>query len=292
MRVLVTGAEGQLGRSLVARLGDAGHQPVGIDLADGDLADPGVAARLLAELGPDQVVHAAAYTAVDRAESERDLAERGNAVATARLAEACDAAGCALTAISTDYVFDGEQSAGYREDATRRPVNWYGETKAHAEEAVLAMVSARSRVVRTSWLFGHGPANFVRTMRRLLAERDRLRVVDDQHGSPTYGPDLARLVVDLLGTDAGGVFHGTNRGVTTWCGFAREIARLSGHDPARIEPCTSEEYPTPAARPRWSVLLETRLDALGIAPAPGWQDGLARYLAWLDRQEAEEGARP
>ncbi len=292
MRVLVTGAEGQLGRSLVTRLGDVGHRPIGVDLVDGDLAEPGVASRVLADREPDQVVHAAAYTAVDRAESERDLAERGNAVATARLADACEAAGCPLTAISTDYVFDGEQSAGYPEDAPRRPVNWYGETKARAEEAVLAMSSVPSRVVRTSWLFGHGPANFVLTMRRLLAERDRLRVVDDQHGSPTYGPDLARLVVDLLGSDAGGVFHGTNRGVTTWCGFAREIARLSGRESTRVESCTSAEYPTAAARPRWSVLLETRLDALGIAPAPGWQDGLARYLAWLDRREADGGAHP
>lgn len=288
MRVLVTGANGQLGRALLTCLPAGGHEPVGVDLVDGDLAEPSVARDILARVQPAQVIHAAAYTAVDRAESERDEAESANAVATARLAAACEAAGCPLTAVSTDYVFAGDRPEGYVEDDIRVPVNWYGQTKLRAEKAVLNM-TAPSRVVRTSWLFGHGPSNFVRTIRRLLRERDQLKVVSDQHGSPTYAVDLAGLLVRLLDCDAWGAFHGTNQGVTTWHEFAREIARRSGHDPQRVQPCTTDEYPTPAARPRWSILRETRLAALHVAPTPDWRDALTRYLAWLDAAEAAEG---
>jgi dTDP-4-dehydrorhamnose reductase len=284
MRILVTGAHGQLGRSLLTVLPETGHEAAGVDLPDGDLADAGIADAMLARLAPDQVIHAAAYTAVDQAETDRREAERGNAVATERLAAACEAAGCPLTLISTDYVFAGDRVDGYAEDADRAPVSWYGQTKARAEEAVEAM-TVPWRIVRTSWLFGHGPQNFVQTMRRLLATRDTLRVVDDQRGAPTYAVDLARLLGELAGREAWGIFHGTNRGLTTWCGFAREIARISGHDPARIEACSTDEYPTAARRPLNAVLLETRLAAVGVAPMPTWQDALGRYLNWLDRNE-------
>jgi dTDP-4-dehydrorhamnose reductase len=284
MRILVTGARGQLGHALLEVLAGRGHETVGVDLGDGDLAEPGVASRLLATHRPEQVIHAAAYTAVDAAESARAEAERGNATATRFLADACDAAGLALTALSTDYVFDGTVADGYAEDAPREPINWYGETKARAEDAVLTMTGP-SRVVRTSWLFGHGPDNFVRTMLRLLDERETLRVVDDQRGSPTYTVDLAALLADLVATPGEGVFHGTNAGVVTWCGFAREIARAAGHDPARITACGSDEFPTPARRPACSVLRDTRLAALGVAPRPSWQDALARFL---DREGARE----
>ena len=285
MRILVTGAHGQLGRALLSHPAASDHTVVGVDLPDGDLAAPGVAASLLSRHRPDQVIHAAAYTAVDLAESQRDLAEAGNTVATRNLARACDEAGCPLTDISTDYVFSGERPDGYSEGSPRSPLNWYGDTKARAEEAVLAMTTP-SRVVRTSWMFGHGPHNFVLTIRRLLAEREVLRVVDDQVGSPTYAPDLAALVLDLIPRDAWGVFHVTNTGVTTWCGFAREIARGLGLDPERIEACRTEDYPTPAPRPACSILRDTRLAILGVPSAPPWQDALARYLSWLQTEEA------
>jgi len=284
MRILVTGAHGQLGRALLNAIVAAGHQVVGIDLPDGDLAEPGVAASILNLHRPDHVIHAAAYTAVDLAESEREQAEAGNVTATERLAAACDGVGCPLTHVSTDYVFDGADIDGYNEDARRNPLNWYGDTKARAEDAVLAM-GTPSRVVRTSWLFGHGRANFVLTMRRLLAERETLRVVDDQVGSPTYAPDLAALLTELATTQAWGVFHATNSGVTSWCGFAREIAAGMGLDPGRIEACRTEDYPTPAPRPACSVLHDTRLAGLGLAPQPTWQDALARYFGWLQRNE-------
>lgn len=284
MRFLVTGARGQLGSACCAAIQHTGHDCRGVDLEDGDLADSDVAPALLAAIAPERVLHCAAFTAVDRAEEQREAAEAGNAIATANLAVACRDAGVALTHVSTDYVFDGTCTEGYVEGSRRQPMNWYGETKAQAEQAVEKLAD-RWQIVRTSWLFGHGPANFVLTIRRLLAERRELRVVDDQRGCPTYAPDLARLLVDLALADAVGTFHGTNTGVCTWYEFAREIAHLSGHDPERVVPCVTDDFPTPARRPVTSILRDTRLDGLAIPRLPDWRDALRRYLTWLDCQE-------
>ena len=284
MRILVTGAQGQLGQACCQTFAAAGHETTGVDLPDGDLAIAGVATRLLAAHRPDRVVNCAAYTAVDRAEVERDRAEAGNVTAVTRLGAACQEIGAALTQVSTDYVFAGADPAGYDEDAPRDPVSWYGATKARGEEAV-ERLSIPWQIVRTSWLFGHGPTNFVRTIRRLLAERESLTVVDDQHGSPTYAPDLATLILHLTETDATGIFHGTNAGHCTWFEFAQEIARLSAADPGRIMPCTTADYPTPAQRPACSILRETRLASLGVPALSKWPDATARYVAWLERNE-------
>lgn len=285
MRILVTGAQGQLGRACLQAFISAGHEAVGVDLPEGDLAAAGVAGGLVARARCDRVIHCAAYTAVDRAEAERDAAFAGNATATTLLAEACQAQGTALTHLSTDYVFPGTDPAGYAEDAPRDPVNWYGETKARAEEAV-ERLTVPWQILRTSWLFGHGPANFVLTIRRLLREGRTLSVVDDQRGSPTYTVDLAALLCRLAVAGTTGIVHGTNAGHGTWFDFAREIARQSGQDAERIAPCATADYPTPARRPACSILRDNRLAGLGVAPAPDWRGALARYLAWLeDRDE-------
>jgi dTDP-4-dehydrorhamnose reductase len=281
VKVLVTGAAGMLGRAVVARAAGA-HDTVGVDLADGDLTDPTVAPALLAAHRPDHVIHCAAYTAVDRAESEPDLAWRVNGDATAHLARACAAGGVVLTYVSTDYVFSGADPAGYAEDDPRDPGSRYGLSKACGEEAVEDLAGSW-QIVRTSWLFGDGPVNFVRTIRRLLTERETIRVVVDQCGCPTYAEDLAALLVWLADSGLRGRFHGTNAGVTTWYAFAGEIARASGHDPARVLPCTTADYPTPARRPACSILRDTRLAAAGAPPRPSWQDALRRYLAALER---------
>jgi len=282
--VLVTGAAGMLGRAVVERFGAAA---VGVDLPDGDLSDPEVVNRIFSAHNPDWVVHCAAFTDVDGAEAQRELAQAANATATGHLAYACQLSETGLTYVSTDYVFAGDDDAGYSEDAPRVPVNHYGATKA-AGEAVVETLTTPWQIVRTSWLFGPGPNNFVRTIRRLLGEREMLRVVDDQRGSPTYTEDLAAVLHCLVRSRARGVYHATNAGVCSWFEFARAIAAESGADPARIEPCASAEFPTPARRPACSVLRDTRLAETGCAPAPSWSDALARYIAHLAAVSSDE----
>ncbi|HRX50089.1 MAG TPA: dTDP-4-dehydrorhamnose reductase [Candidatus Krumholzibacteria bacterium] len=288
MRILITGAAGMLGRAVVAACAD--QDAVGVDLPDGDLTRPDDVDALLRVHRPAWVIHCAAYTDVDGAETARDIAWRANAEATALLADRCGALEIGLSAVSTDYVFAGDAADGYHEDAPRAPLSHYGATKAAAELAVEAM-GGRGQIVRTSWLFGPGPKNFVRTIRRLLRERDELRVVEDQRGCPTYAPDLARVLAYLAMDGTPGRYHATNAGVCTWFEFAREIAAREGHDPAKVRPCTSAEYPTPARRPACSVLHSRALEARGCPPRPDWRDALDRYLELLRREDAAEEER-
>jgi dTDP-4-dehydrorhamnose reductase len=285
MRILVTGAAGMLGKAVVGRLqGD--HSVVGVDLPDGDLSLPGVAASLVERHRAEWVIHCAAWTNVDGAETHRTEALAANGGATALLAGACEERSCGLTYISTDYVFDGEgPPEGYAEDHPRDPINYYGTTKAAGEKSV-ELMTAPWQIVRISWLFGDGPVNFPRTIRRLLGEKESLRVVDDQRGCPTYAPDLAEVLAFLVSGRHRGIFHGTNAGICTWYELACEVARLLGIDPARITPCSSDEYPTAARRPRCSVLRSTALEQVGCPARPAWQDALQRYLAGLDREPA------
>lgn len=283
MQILVTGCEGMLGRTVMRRLAPD-HDLTGVDLADGDLTDPQVAAELVSGSGASWVVHCAAWTDVDGAETARRQAMAANATATENVARACDTLGTGLCLISTDYVFDG-RGDGFDEDDTRRPVNHYGMTKARAEDAVMAMAGPW-QILRTSWLFGDGRKNFVKTIIKLLAERDRLRVVDDQRGCPTYTEDLAGVIGFLVSGGHRGIFHGTNAGTTTWLGLARHIAAGCGADPDRIEPCDSSEYPTAAVRPACSVLRSTHLEAAGCPGRPSWTDAVDRYLKFLDSGQA------
>lgn len=280
MRILVTGSDGLLGRAVMARLGTQ-HDLAGVDLAQGDLTRSQDVGRIFADTQPDWVVHCAAFTDVDGAETQRDLAMAVNGDATALVAEACGRCGAGLSYISTDYVFNGRGPAtGYTEADPRDPVNHYGLTKARGEEAVEALESPW-QIVRTSWLFGDGPVNFPRTIVRLLGERDKLQVVDDQRGCPTYAPDLAEILAFLVSRGSRGIFHGTNAGPCTWFDVAREVARCTGADPDRIAPCPSSAYPTPAVRPANSVLASRRLEEAGCPDRPSWQAALGRYLESL-----------
>ncbi len=293
VKILVTGGDGMLGRALVRRLasgppdGGAPFRVAGVDLPDGDLADPAVAARLLRAHAPDWVVHCAAWTDVDGAEAQFAAALAANGDATAHLTRACAAAGCGLTYLSTDYVFDGRgrggvPTDGYDEDDPRAPLNAYGRTKAAGEEHVAALGEAVPwQIVRTSWLFGDGRVNFVKTIRRLLGERETLQVVDDQRGCPTYADDLADVLARLVSGRHRGIFHATNRGACTWHELARETAAACGADPDRVRPCSSAQYPRPALRPACSILRSRRLEAAGCPPRPAWQDAVARYVARL-----------
>lgn len=280
MKLLITGAAGMLGGALV-RKAAAGHEAVGVDLPDADLTDPEQAAGLIRRHRPDRVIHAAAFTDVDGAEDRRADCFAVNAEATGHLAAACAEAGCGLTYVSTDYVFPGTSPDGYDEDDPRDPVNHYGATKAAGEDHVTALGPA-GQVVRTSWLFGAGPRNFVLTVRRLLDERGEMRVVDDQVGRPTYAEDLAGVLLYLAEEGSGGVYHATNSGSCSWYVFAREVARIGGRDPELVRPCATADFPTPARRPACSILRSSRLEAVGCPDRPPWQDALGRYISWLD----------
>jgi len=283
MKVLVTGSEGMLGRAVMLRLA-GNHAMTGVDLADGDLTDPRAVRDLVAGAAPQWVVHCAAWTDVDGAESSPDQAMAANAGATENLARECGSVGAGLCLISTDYVFDGKGD-GFDEQDQRDPVNHYGLTKARAEEIVESMPGPW-QILRTSWLFGDGRVNFVKTIRGLLETKDKLRVVNDQRGCPTYADDLADVIGFLVSGQFRGIFHGTNAGSGTWFELAREIAAGCGTDQDRIEPCPSSEYPTAAVRPSCSILHSSSLEDVGCPARPSWRDAVLRYLRFLDSGQA------
>ena len=284
-RWLVTGAGGQLGRDLVTRLREAGIEVTAATRADLDITDPTAVREAVASHAV--VVNTAAYTDVDGAERDEATATTINGHAVRWLAEACAVTGSRLIQLSTDYVFSGEGTSPYPEDAPTAPLNAYGRSKLVGEQAVLELLPETGYVVRTAWLYGEHGRNFVATMLRLAAERDTVSVVDDQRGQPTWTVALARQLVDLgtaaLAGDApAGVYHGTSSGETTWYGFARAVFAGAGHDPDRVRPITSAEYPRPARRPRYSVLGHDRWKLAGVAPQPDWTDSLATALRVCD----------
>jgi dTDP-4-dehydrorhamnose reductase len=264
-----------LGTDLVAELG--GRPVTPLTRRDLDVTD--LAAVRAAVRGHDVVVNAAAWTAVDDAEAQEPAAFAVNAVGAATLARACAESGARLLQVSTDYVFAGDASAPYAEDAPTGPRSAYGRTKLAGEWAVRAALPDRSWIVRTAWLYGaHGP-NFVATMRRLEAERETVSVVSDQTGQPTWTGDLAAQIVALVEADApAGTYHGTASGETTWQGLAQLVFELSGADPARVLPTTTDAFPRPAPRPAWSVLSHDGWAAAGLAPMRPWEDALR--AAW------------
>jgi dTDP-4-dehydrorhamnose reductase len=278
MRVLITGANGQLGGAL-QRLAPAWAEINAIDVDDCDLTDvPMLRARLTVE-APDLILNAAAYTAVDKAESDEDLARAINAEAVAAMVEAMAETGGRVVHVSTDYVFDGTANTPYAPDATRNPQSAYGRTKAEGEDHL----RPDDLLVRTAWVYEAGGANFVRTMIRLMKERDELRVVADQVGAPTWATGLARTIWALVERKATGTFHHCDDGVASWHEFAVAIAEeahalgLIARIPV-IHAITTAEYPTPARRPSYSLLDCSKTRRLiGDAPVP-WRDHLRLML--------------
>ncbi|MFJ8626309.1 dTDP-4-dehydrorhamnose reductase [Kitasatospora sp. NPDC093550] len=282
VRWLVTGAAGMLGRDLLQVLaGDPTAEVTALRRADLDITD--AAAVQAAVEGHDLVVNCAAWTDVDGAETEEDAATAVNGTGVRHLAAACAKTGARLLHVSTDYVLPGDATEPCPEDAPTAPVNAYGRSKLVGERAVTELLPEHGYVVRTAWLYGeHGP-NFVATMLKLAAQRDTLDVVDDQHGQPTWSYALAVRLVELgraaLGGRApAGIYHGTASGRTTWFGLARETYALSGLDPERIRPTTSEAFVRPAVRPAFSVLGHDRWAAAGLAPLAEWRTMLAEAL--------------
>ncbi len=280
MRVLVTGALGQVGAD-VARLLQGHAEVTARSRADLDLEKPDDIRRNVREARPDVIVNAAAYTAVDRAESEEDRARAVNGVAPGILAEEAKRAGALLIHYSTDYVFDGEMDRPYMETDATNPLSAYGRTKLEGERAVAA-VGGRHLILRTSWIYAPRGRNFMLTMLRLVAERDELRVVDDQHGAPTSSLQIARATVELLEAqqEHSGTYHATASGQTTWLGFAGAIfdtrKRRLG-DAFRMPnllAIRTADYPTPARRPKNSVLSNAKLENVFGVRLGDWREGL------------------
>jgi dTDP-4-dehydrorhamnose reductase len=261
--LVVTGARGMLGRAVVAC---APGPVLGIDLADGDLADAETARSLLS--GASGVIHCAGYTDVDGAESDPEAAHRGNVVATGNVAEACRKSGIPLVVVGTDYVFDGASARPYTEEDPPHPLGVYARSKREAEQR-----ADSARIVRTAWLYGAGGRNFPDTIRRLADEGKPLSVVDDQRGSPTWTGALAPVLWEVLGLPAG-LYHATCEGACSWYEFACAVAPT-----AEIRPCTTAEYPRPAPRPASSVLDCSKLAALRGKRLPHWRDALAGYYS-------------
>ena len=279
MRVLVLGAGGQLGRDLVPQLRAAGHEVVALTRADLDIAEEGSLARLLRSSTFDRVVNCAAYTNVDRAEAEPELAERCNSQGAAMVAEACAGSGVPLCHLSTDFVFGGdppEGGRGWLESDPVSPSGVYASTKRRGELACLA-AGGPLYLVRTSWLYGNSGPNFPLAILRRAVGGQPLRVVADQMGSPTWTLDLARALTRLLQLPPCGLLHLSGRGRPTWHRFAQEILRQAEVD-SEVSPVSTADWGAPAPRPRFSVLESERLSDLGLAPLRRWEEALGEYL--------------
>jgi dTDP-4-dehydrorhamnose reductase len=288
MKIIVTGSKGQLGRSIQdLASGYSELSFVFTDVEELDISDTTCLENFFASEKPDVVVNCAAYTAVDKAEKEEILAEKINHLAVANLATTCKKSGVRLIHISTDYLFDGTKSTPYHEKDIVRPRSVYGITKLEGETALLR-AETKSIIIRTSWLYSAYGNNFVKTMLRLGKEKEQLSVVSDQVGTPTYAGDLAEVILRILRMTATnsnnfvpGIYHYSNEGVASWYDFATAIFELSPDINCRIQPIDTASYPTPAARPAYSVLNKSKIKTTFDLRIPYWRDSLKLCLIKL-----------
>ena len=275
MKILVTGVKGQLGYDVVNEAEQRGIEAVGVDIEEMDITDASQVDQVIKSGHYDAVVHCAAWTAVDKAEEMVDVCRKVNAEGTANIAKVCAELDIPMMYFSTDYVFDGEGTRPWEEYDERHPLNVYGQTK---YEGALAVEKLKKFfIVRIAWVFGKNGNNFIKTMLRLGKEKGAVSVVNDQIDSPTYTYDLARLVVDMIQTDAYGIYHATNEGLCSWYEFACEIFKQAKMDVA-VTPVDSDAFPAKAKRPKNSRMNRSELDKHGFTRLPSWQDALSRYL--------------
>ena len=275
MKVLVTGANGQLGYDVVKELQKQNIECCGATRKEFDIVDFEAAEKFITNYAPDVVIHCAAYTAVDKAEDEQGLCYLVNTSATENIAHICKKVDAKMLYISTDYIFDGTKDGFYEVDDKPNPINIYGRTKLLGEQAVQKILK-KYFIVRISWVFGEHGNNFVKTMLRLGKEHKELNVVADQYGSPTYTFDLAPLLIEMIKTDKYGIYHATNEGVCSWADFAEEIFKLAGMN-IKVNHITTDEYPTKAKRP-----LNSRLSKMGtwcnFRNLQIWKNAISNYL--------------
>lgn len=294
MKFFVTGVGGQLGHDVMNELLKRGYEGVGSDMQEAcdiaapymslDITDRNAVEKAITDVNPDAVIHCAAWTAVDMAEDDENVAKvrAVNAGGTKNIADVCKKLNCKMTYISTDYVFDGQGTVPWTpENTAYAPLNVYGRTKLAGEQAVRNALE-KHFIVRIAWVFGQNGNNFIKTMLKLAQTHDTLRVVNDQIGTPTYTLDLARLLVDMIESDRYGTYHATNEGgYISWYDFACEIFRQAGC-PVKVLPVSTAEYgASKAARPFNSRLDKQKLRECGFVPLPDWRDALGRYLKEL-----------
>lgn len=285
MRILVTGAKGQLGSDLLKEFSKRNIDVVGIDIDELDITDAGATREVIGKINftnkLDAIIHCAAYTAVDNAEDNEALVTEINAGGTKNIATVAKDLDLAMMYISTDYVFNGEGERPWEPDDYRQPLNVYGMGKYKGELYVEELLK-KYFIVRISWVFGLNGNNFIKTMLRLGKERGAVSVVNDQIGSPTYTPDLSRLLVDMILTDKYGRYHATNEGLCSWYEFALEIFKQAGLN-VNVTPVGSDAFPVKAKRPHNSRMDKSKLLENGFKPLPVWQDALRRYLQELEK---------
>lgn len=276
MKVLVTGYNGQLGFEIVNLLKEQNVECVGVDINNFDLTNEKSVNDYVLNYSPDIIIHCAAYTAVDRAEDEKELCYKVNVDGTKYMAQAAKELDAKFVYFSTDYVFPGTGVQEYKEDDVTGPTNQYGITKLQGEEVVKELLS-KYFICRISWVFGENGNNFIKTMLKLAETRDKLTVVDDQIGSPTYCKDVAKLTCEMIRTEKYGVYHVTNEGFCSWYDFACEIFKQAGKE-IKVEPVDSAAFPVKAERPKNSRMSKDKLEQSGFDRLPTWQDALSRYL--------------
>lgn len=279
MKVLVTGVTGQLGYDVARELEKRHIEYKGTGSREMDISDTAAVERVIKDYHPDAIIHCAAYTAVDKAEDDYGRVMDVNAKGTLAIAKAAKEIDAKMLYISTDYVFNGQGTEPFTVDTATAPLNVYGLTKLFGEEAV-QMELSKYFIVRISWVFGKNGNNFIKTMLRLGQTHEELTVVSDQWGSPTYTADLAPLLCDMISTDAYGIYHATNEGITNWAEFAAYIMEQA-HLSCKVRPIPSSDYPTRAVRPLNSRLDKSSLDKAGFSKLPDWKDALKRYLEEL-----------
>jgi dTDP-4-dehydrorhamnose reductase len=282
-RVLVTGAEGQLGSELVMFLKASGYKVLGMGKSELDITNEDEVNKVVLQIKPEIIIHCAAYTQVDIAESQPDKAFLINAIGTRNIAIAAESIKAKLVYLSTDYIFDGSSTTPYHEFSPVSPINIYGSSKL-AGEMMVRDFHSKFFIVRTSWVFGINGNNFVKTMLKLSKEKELLKVVHDQVGSPTYTADLSNRIVQIIETNKYGVYHVTNSGSCSWYEFAGEIFAQS-NIVINLEACITDAFPRPAKRPKYSVLDHMGLRINHFEAMPHWKNGLNRFLLQVNFQD-------